>query len=610
MPDDMFRRRARRFVLRCALIAGVACAFGAPTAAAQTPPGAPPFAEDARSIAAAFRTLADVAEAAVDDNGWQRADAAYNDVVLAALDAHRAALAQAGDAARGPLAVVDGALAAVGQALDAQDAARIRAEAERVASAMDALAPGVAGGAPTVAAAVAGWRSMLREYERLADRQRAGEDTWRDMRNAAIALIDDVDARAAAVGAALPGRAGSIEQVRVLGYRLRMAALDQSADQAAAAARMIGRAFDGLDAAASSPGVPEGPSDARLWFEGVPVVAQVGQTVAVPIVTHGVAEVGGLGGFVLDVRWSPRALRLESVDWTLGDAARSATANDAAAGHYVLELPPAPVGPEVDQRVAELNMTVLGVAPDPGDYVPSDTLASMRAALDDAGGHVRTGELALASAGLFDAYAAFDDGRGTSGSLFARLDAVGQAASVDAAWLELLDRSSRPDPAGADAVVEAIDAARRALEAGVDAYVRSLAGDGELPITIDVVSATDLAGRPLPSRPSVAARVLTTGLVTATPPSAPAAADAGPPPVGSSPAAGADAPPDGGAPAYGSSPPTGAADGPSSPGGTTASAPSDGRPDLSVVWALGAALALGVAAAAYASLRARRGSPE
>ncbi|MFN8423442.1 MAG: hypothetical protein U0470_08710 [Anaerolineae bacterium] len=153
-------------------------------------------------------------------------------------------------------------------------------------------------------------------------------------------------------------------------------------------------------------------------------------------------------------------------------------------------------------------MTVLGVAPDPGDYVPSDTLASMRAALDDAGGHVRTGELALASAGLFDAYAAFDDGRGTSGSLFARLDAVGQAASVDAAWLELLDRSSRPDPAGADAVVEAIDAARRALEAGVDAYVRSLAGDGELPITIDVVSATDLAGRPLPSRPSVAARVL------------------------------------------------------------------------------------------------------
>ncbi|MEO8083440.1 MAG: hypothetical protein ABI780_06420, partial [Ardenticatenales bacterium] len=488
------------------------------------------------------------------------------------------------------------ALAAVGQALDAQGADRIRAEAERVVSAMDVLAPGIAGGAPTVGAAVTGWRALLREYIRLADRQRAGEDTWRDMRNAAIAIIDDVAARAPAVAAALPSEGPALDRARMLSYRMRMAALDQSGDQAAAAARMVTGVLDALDAAAASPGVPSAPSEARLWFEGVPVVAQIGQTVAVPIVTHGVSEVGGLGGFVLDVRWSPRALRLESVDWRLGDASRSATANDAAAGHYVLELPPAPVGPEVDQRVAELNMTVLGVAPDPSDYVPSDMLSSLQSALSDAEAHVRTGELARASSSLFDAYIAFDEGRDAQGSLYSRLDGVGQAGAVDIVWVELLDRSSRPDPAGTDAVVESITAARAALDAGVAAYVRSLSNEGELPITIDVVSATSLAGRPLSSRPSVAARILTTGLVTATAPSDDASALEDPTPdVGVLAPSGAESP--------------AGADG--AAGGTPSSAAPEspspaGRSDLRMVWALAAALALGALMAAFSSLRGRR----
>ncbi|MEO8082677.1 MAG: hypothetical protein ABI780_02580, partial [Ardenticatenales bacterium] len=127
MFDDRVHRRWRRFVAQCTVLAAGIAVGATASVAAQAPtepPPAPPYAEDARSIAAAFRALADVAGAATDDIGWQRADAAYNDVLLAALDAHRPAIAQAGDVARRPLEIVDAALAAVGQALDAQGADR------------------------------------------------------------------------------------------------------------------------------------------------------------------------------------------------------------------------------------------------------------------------------------------------------------------------------------------------------------------------------------------------------------------------------------------------------------------------------------------------------
>lgn len=510
------RRRTCRawLVVSSIVVLGIVLRPAAP-AGAQTPTAPSAQGEGARSIAAAFRALADVAAAASDDAGWQQADDAYNDVVLAAIDLHRPALLQAGDAAQAPLATVDAALFQIGLALDAQDAGRIRAEAERVATALDALAPGLAGGAPALEAALTSWRDLAAAYQRLADRQRGGEDVWRDLRNAAIALIDDVEARTPTVRAAVPGQALSLDLIRVLAFRMRMAALEQSAEGAATALRLFDRALGDLRTAVSTAGVPPIEAPAILSFEGQPVVGQIGQSVALPIVTHGVADVGGLGGFVLDVRWSPRALRMDDVRWNLGGAA-SATANDVAAGHYVLELPPAPVGPEGDAQVVELVMTVLGVTPDAADYVPSDTLEALIQALDDAALRTRSGEVAVASAHLFVAYATFADGQGTQGSLYARLDEVDQAAVVDAAWLTLLDRSSRPEPAGADAVIEAIGAARAALLTAVDAYMASLSTDGGIPVTIDVISATDLAGRPLSTRASVAARVLTTGLVTPT----------------------------------------------------------------------------------------------
>ncbi|MCC7019305.1 MAG: hypothetical protein IT332_06110 [Ardenticatenales bacterium] len=570
-----------------------------------------PQAEGARSIAAAFRALADVASAAADDAGWQQADDTYNNVVLAALDLHRPSLVQAGDVARGPLATVDGALFQVGQALDGQDAARIRAEAERVAAALDALAPGLAGSAPALGTTLAGWRKLAADFERLAGRQLGGEDVWRDMRNAAIALMDDVAAREAAVAAAVPAGAIALQQVRVMAYRMRMAALDQSPDAAAGALALFDRAMNELETSVSTGGVPPREVPAILSFEGLPVVGQVGQSVAVPIMTRGVADVGGLGGFVLDIRWSTRALRMDDVRWNLGGAA-SATANDVAAGHYILELPPAPVGPEVDARVAELVMTVLGVTPDPADYVPSEPLAALYDALDEAEQMTLSGEVAMASARLFGAYAGFADGQGVMGSLYARLEAVDRAALVETAWLGLLDRASRPEPAGADAIVEAIGAARAALAGGVEAYVSSLSTDGGIPITIDVISATDLAGRSLATRRTVAARVLTSGLATPTAigSSNGAAGSGSPAGTSSQDPSGTDAPPAvvqappvgtgaGGAP-YGSAGAAGGA------GASDADAGAgDGRPDGLLRVALAAALLIG---GLGALLSARRGS--
>lgn len=598
-------------IIALAAACGIGLRLAEPARAQDPTVPASPQAEGARSIAAAFRALADVASAAADDAGWQQADDTYNNVVLAALDLHRPSLVQAGDVARGPLATVDAALFQVGQALDGQDAARIRAEAERVAAALDALAPGLAGSAPALGTTLTGWRKLAADFERLAGRQRGGEDVWRDMRNAAIALMDDVAAREAAVAAAVPAGAVALQQVRVMAYRMRMAALDQSPDAAAGALALFDRAMNDLETSVSTGGVPPREVPAILSFEGLPVVGQVGQSVAVPIVTRGVADVGGLGGFVLDIRWSPRALRMDDVRWNLGGAA-SATANDVAAGHYILELPPAPVGPEVDARVAELVMTVLGVTPDPADYVPSEPLAALYDALDEAEQLTLSGEVALASARLFGAYAGFADGHGVMGSLYARLEAVDRAALVETAWLGLLDRASRPEPAGADAIVEAIGAARAALVGGVEAYVTSLSADGGIPITIDVISATDLAGRSLATRRTVAARVLTTGLATPTAIGASdgAASSGAPAGTSSQDPSGTDAPPavvqvppvgtgTGGAP-YGSAGAAGGA------GASDADAGAgDGRPDGRLRVALAAALLIG---GLGALLSARRGS--
>ena len=610
--SDAPRPRAR-WAWRTVAVA-VACGVGlrlAPSALAQDPTAAAsPQAEAARSIAAAFRALADVASAAADDAGWQQADDTYNNVVLAALDLHRPSLELAGDVARGPLATVDGALFQVGQALDSQDAARIRSEAERVAAALDALAPGLAGSAPALGTALAGWRELAADFERLSARQRGGEDVWRDMRNAAIALMDDVAAREASVAAAVPAGAVALQRVRVMAYRMRMAALDQSADAAASALALFERAMDELETSVSTGGVPPREVPAILSFEGLPVVGQVGQSVAVPIMTRGVADVGGLGGFVLDIRWSPRALRMDDVRWNLGGAA-SATANDVAAGHYILELPPAPVGPEVDARVAELVMTVLGVTPDAADYVPSEPLAALNDALDEAERLTLSGEVAMASARLFGAYAGFADGNGVMGSLYARLEEVDRSALVETAWLGLLDRASRPEPAGADAIVEAIGAARAALAGGVEAYVTSLSTDGGIPITIDVISATDLAGRSLATRKSVAGRVLTSGLATPTAIGSPddgagSGAPAGAPPT--EPPGMDSLPP-------GTVPPLGAGAGGGAPAGSAGAAggagdsdavaeAGDGRPDGRLGIALAAALLIG---GLGALLSARRG---
>lgn len=523
-------RRPSRLALGLVLgVLAVRAVADVPTPVASQTPTSGALAEPARGVAAAFRAVADAAGAAVDDADWQRVDATYNNVLLAAIDLHRPAFAGAGADGAPALAAIDGALARLGAALDGLDAAGIRAEADAVAAVLDLYAPGLAGGAPTVASALAEWRGLRADYERLFARQQAGEDTWRDMRNAAIALIDRVDARAPAVVAAVPGQALTVQRLGVLALRLRMAALQQSSDEAAAAGRLTDAALDALDRAAATAGVPAPAPEGPLVFEGQPVVASPGQTVAIPIIARGVAEAGGLGGFVLDIRWSPRALQMERVEWGgLGGSAASAT--DAAAGHHVLELPPAPVGPEVDTEVARLMMTVLGVTPDPADLLPPGALTQLEGALGAAAAGARSGDLAAAGAALFAAYAAYADGQGTPGSLAARFAAVGQAELVDAAWLALLERISRPEPAGTDAVIEAIEGARAALAGAVGAHGAALGADGGIPIVIEVISATDLRGRPIAARASVPARVLTTGLIE--PPAGGEAAPGAAPPAG------------------------------------------------------------------------------
>jgi hypothetical protein len=482
----------------------VALVSGAQAAAAQGalppagPGGAVAVADRVRAISSAFQAVADRAG----EDAWQSADNAYN-AALDALDAHRPILEAAqGDPARAAFAGIDPLLADLDVALTIEDAIQTRAVVGYILAQLDRLAPDLSLPAPPVAATdtVLRWRSDL---ERMLALGEAGQ--WRDMRNTAISVIDDVQRRGPAViAAAGPPAAAEVARVRVMAMRLRAAAQAESESDAEMAARLYRAAVEHLlvglgvlptPAPASSPAT-------QFHFRGYEVISQPSQLVTVPIVAEDIPQIG-LGSYRLRAQWSPSALRLVEVGWELG---QGSFARDDAAGTVELALPQAPTGPAGDEVVARLLFEVLGGPVEAGDYLPRPEVQALRAAISETREDVRRGDLPTAAAALTRAYASYVGGQGQAGSLYDRLDRVGQATPLADRLLQLVDLTSQPAPTDVIAVALAdLDQEMvRAETVYLDAIRR---GEQVVPVTLEVLEATDTTGAALAAREAIPGRI-------------------------------------------------------------------------------------------------------
>lgn len=493
-----------------------------PTARAQEPeapaPGAPQPAERVRAVAEALAALADNAEL----GAWQAADDAFNRT-LDALDAHRAPLeTELGEVAQTALAELAAALPDLDAALAAEDAPTIRALVTRLTAQLVTLSPDAslpaAAPASQPARAVLAWRDAL-----VVIRQLEVAEAWRDMRNAAIDLLDGIARQAPTLTRdAGPEVSTELDRLRVFALRLRAAALDQSHEEGERAARL----FDGtLDRLLVAQGILPAPTaravgETGTRFRAFEVVAAVGERVRVPIVAEGLPDVG-LGGFRLRAQWSPEALAL--VDAVLENGSGEIVRDDEA-GTVELALNQAPIGPTGDAIVATLTIDARSAHGDPEAYLPAAELQALRQLGPQTLAQVRLGDVPKAGSALSRAYAGFLEGRDQPGSLYAALDADGiSPAPIAEALLRALDAASRPGET--DEIVETIGAIDRAVDGAVTAHFAVLGGDDGVPIALEVLSATDTTGAPIALQPASFGRVLVGSDMPPTREAMPTAAD-------------------------------------------------------------------------------------
>lgn len=479
-----------------------ASGFAVPALAQEDAPGPVP-ADRVRAVADALGALADHAEL----GAWQAADEAFNDT-LDAIEAHRGPLeAELGDAARASFAEIAARLPDLDEALAAEDAPVIRALVDGLVQQLVTLSPAAGERTPVpelqAAGAILAWRDALSLIVRLS-----GEAAWRDMRNAAIDLLDDIARRGPAIARdGGPAVAVELDRLRVFALRLRAAALDQSPEEGARAAALFESGLDRLLAAQGIVPAPTRPAAAirGARFRAFEVVVPEGGRVQVPIVAEELPEVG-LGGFRLRASWDPGALAL--VDAALEDGGGEVVRDDAA-GMVELALAQAPIGPSASTVVATLTFDALASRADPGSYLPVVEVADLRATVREARAEVRLGDVPRAAAALSREYARYVGGADRPGSLHAVLAGRGVAPEpLEAALLRALDVASRPGET--DEIVEALDGVVAALDGAVAASFAALGGgvsDG-VPVALEALAATDTTGAPLALAPTVAGRVL------------------------------------------------------------------------------------------------------
>jgi len=478
----------------------LACIVASHGARAQEPAGPLP-AERVRAVADALAALADNAEL----GAWQAADDAFNRA-LDAIDAHRAPLEDAlGDPAREAFAAIVAGLPELDAALGVEDAPAIRALVVRLTEQLTTLSPDAGGPAQAPAVPAAGvalaWRDALATIRRIE-----AAEAWRDMRNAAIDMLDQL-ARQGPILArdGGPEVAVELDRLRVFALRLRAAALDQSHEEGARAAQLFEEALDRLLAAQGILPAPTATAqaDGGARFRAFEVVAALGARVSVPIVVEGLPDVG-LGGFRLRAQWSPDSLVL--VDAALEDGSGE-IARDDASGLVELALPQAPIGPTGAAVVATLTFDALDARAEPEAYLPALELAALRDVAREARAHVRLGDVPKAGSLLSAEYARYVGGRAQAGALYAVLASRGgQPDGIADALLRALDLVSQPGET--DAIVEALGAIDGAVDVAVQHHFDALGGSDGVPIALDVLSANDTTGAALVLRPSVAGRVL------------------------------------------------------------------------------------------------------
>ena len=298
------------------------------------PPPGPSVGERVAWLVQAFDAVSQAAGVAADDSSWQRADDAFN-LALDALDAHQAPLVeQLGEPAAAVFAQVEARLAPLAGALDGTDVVGVRVIVAQMRDLLDNLAPVAGGGdvAPQQGAVLQDWQ---------ATRERAGllleSGRWRDARNEAIALLDDIAGRGALVDRLSPTAALAVQDAELFAQRMRAAAIDQAAADGAAAGRAFDRALQTLlvESGAAPPPTPVPAATGSTRFRGYQVVGGPGEQIDVPVVVEAVPQIG-LGAIDLTVAWSPAALQLLDVDWSL-DAGEHQ--RDDGAGRVRLSLP-------------------------------------------------------------------------------------------------------------------------------------------------------------------------------------------------------------------------------------------------------------------------------
>lgn len=439
-----------------------------------------------------------------DSGVWQAADESFN-ALLDALDLHREPLLRARpDVAPEVFAQLDTLLVDLDAALSAEDPIRVRAIDGLVDSWLARLAPIAASGssANPAAAVVLEWREADERIEALALASR-----WRDMRNEAIALIEDIERRSGIVASALGEGGGQLdlERVQVFALLLRSASLDQSAEGAARATKHFDRAIQGLLEDLGLVALPtptvESPSVAR--FRGFEVSGAVGQTVIVPIKAEGVPRIG-LGSFEMRALWSPSALAfVEAQPGEVGRGLRS----EASAGRVDLSLDQAPVGPAGDAIVASLVFEVIGDEIDARDYLPRDVIEAIESAVRDSVSLVKLGDLPKAAAEVSRAHDEFAEGRGLPGTSFSRLQVDGSSEAIERRFLSVLRLLSRPEPAPSDEIVVALALLQSEFGQAIARHFERITSADSIPILIEVLEARDASGQALPLRDAVPGQV-------------------------------------------------------------------------------------------------------
>lgn len=444
---------------------------------------------------------------------WQAADGAFNQAVDS-MDAARADLEPLlGEGAATAFDIAYARLGDLDVALRSEDAVRVRGAVVEIKQALSALgAGGLASGVP--AGQVREWQRSLADA---AGHRDAGR--WIPMRNAALALYDQVQAGGEAMERATgPEGQASLTVVRVFAMRLFIAALDQDASSGRVAEVRAASALERLLRLLGAERVTATPQQQGDLPQLRAYLASPGVdgSISMPIKAEQLPP-GGLGAFEAELRYSSRLLRLLDVAWSLG---RGQVDRDDAAGRLRLSLAQAPTGPSEDLVVATLNFQLLEGEFQPDDYLPNGAVGAVRTHLADSRRALRLGDLAAVGRAMTEAYlvlapssASADRDQGRSiGDAFLE---AGQPDLLSGPLLGIMERVTEPSlrsesTVASDALLEELDLVERTFEAELAAYGSTLRGPAaaSIPVLLQLRELRDTSGALIQPARGVSGHVL------------------------------------------------------------------------------------------------------